>query len=57
MDLHLEGGTVRSNKRAVALDFAQPRGRILSLSAGGEPVAFDFADGHILIPAAATRAG
>ena len=43
--------------RAVALDFAQPRDRILSLRAAGKPVAFDFADGHILVPAAATRAG
>jgi aminopeptidase N len=43
--------------RQVVLDFEQKRGHILSLTAGGEPAAFDFADGHILVPAAATRAG
>jgi aminopeptidase N len=38
--------------RAVTLDFAQPREHIRSVSAP-----FDFADGHITIPASATRAG
>ncbi len=43
--------------RQVTLDFEQKRERILSVRAGEKPVAFDFADGHILIPAAATKAG
>jgi aminopeptidase N len=41
----------------VVLDFAQKRERILSLRVGAGPGAFDFVDGHIVIPAAATKAG
>jgi aminopeptidase N len=43
--------------RRVVLDFEQRRERITSLKAGEEPVAFDFVDGHIIVPAASTKAG
>ncbi|HLH18382.1 MAG TPA: M1 family aminopeptidase [Bryobacteraceae bacterium] len=43
--------------RAVTLDFEQPRDHIVSVEAGGRPTAFDFVDGHIVLPAAATRSG
>jgi aminopeptidase N len=52
--------TVRFELRAprtVALDFEQKRDRILSVQAGAKSIAFDFLDGHIIIPADATRAG
>ncbi len=52
--------TVRFELRAprrVVLDFEQKRERILSVQAGGKAVPFDFLDGHIIIPADATRAG
>jgi aminopeptidase N len=38
--------------REITLDFDQPRDRILSVDAP-----FEFVDGHILIPASATKAG
>ena len=41
----------------IVLDFAQPRDRIRSVRVGGADVAFEFADGHLTIPAHATRAG
>jgi aminopeptidase N len=41
----------------VVLDFAQPRGNVRSVRAGGREVPFDFAQGHLTIAAAATRAG
>ena len=41
----------------VVLDFEQKRDRILSIKVGQQPADFDSVNGHILIPAAATRAG
>ncbi len=41
----------------VTLDFEQPRDHIVSVEAGGKPAAFDFVDGHIVLPATATRSG
>ncbi len=52
--------TLRLSLRApqrIVLDFAQPRERIRSVRMGGSDVTFDFADGHLTIPASATRAG
>lgn len=43
--------------RQVVLDFEQDRENISSMQAAGAPVAYQFADGHIVIPAAATHAG
>lgn len=42
---------------AVTLDFEQPRAKIRAIHAAGKPVEFGFENGHILIPASATRAG
>ena len=41
----------------VVLDFAQPRDRVRSVRAGGAEVPVTFGDGHVVIPAQATRAG
>jgi aminopeptidase N len=41
----------------VVLDFAQPRERLLSVSTAGRPVPFAFANNHLVIDAAQTRAG
>ncbi|HEY6361622.1 MAG TPA: M1 family aminopeptidase [Vicinamibacterales bacterium] len=41
----------------VVLDFAQPRERVRMVRAGGADVRFSFENGHITIPADATRAG
>ena len=52
--------TLRFSLRAphrIVLDFAQPRDRVRSVRVGGADVAFEFADGHLTIPAQATRAG
>ena len=52
--------TVRFELRAseqVVLDFEQKRERIVSVKAGGRAAAFDFVDGHIVVPATAIRAG
>jgi aminopeptidase N len=52
--------TVRFQLRAprqVVLDFEQKRERIVSVEAGDKAVAFDFVDGHIILPATAIRAG
>jgi aminopeptidase N len=52
--------TVRFELRAprqVVLDFDQKRERIASVKAGEKAVAFDFVDGHIIVPATAIRAG
>src|ERR1039458_9104516 len=52
--------TVRFELRAqgqVVVDFEQKRERIVSVKAGEKAVAFDFVDGHIIVPATATRAG
>ena len=52
--------TLRFSLRAphrIVLDFAQPRDRIRSVRVGGADVAFDFAEGHLTLPASATRAG
>ena len=52
--------TLRFSLRAphrIVLDFAQPREKIRSVRAGGADIAFEFADGHLTIPAQATRAG
>jgi aminopeptidase N len=46
-----------STPRPVVLDFEQKRDRIRAVLAAGKPVAFDFVDGHIVIPAAATKSG
>jgi aminopeptidase N len=43
--------------RQVVLDFEQKRVRIVSVKAGEKAVAFDFVDGHIIVPATAIRAG
>ena len=43
--------------RQVVLDFEQKRERIVSVQAGEKAVAFEFVDGHIVIPATAIRAG
>jgi aminopeptidase N len=41
----------------IVLDFEQPRDRVRSVRAGGRDVDASIADGHIVIPAAATAAG
>ena len=46
-----------SAPRPVVLDFEQPRDHILDVRTGGSPVEAAFADGHLVIPASATRAG
>jgi aminopeptidase N len=43
--------------RRIILDFEQPRDHILSVRVGDIHVAAAFADGHLIIPAFATRAG
>jgi aminopeptidase N len=48
--------TLRAPHRVV-LDFAEPRERVLSVRSGAVDVAFDMADGHLTIPADATREG
>ena len=52
--------TIRFALRAphrVVLDFAQPRDRVRSVRVGDKPVEADFAAGHLIIPASATKAG
>ena len=52
--------TVRFKLRTpgpVVLDFDQPRDRVLSVRAGDRPVEAAFNDGHLTIPASATRSG
>src|SRR5688500_17495323 len=46
-----------SAPRRIVLDFAQPRDNVRSVRAGTRDVAFQFADGHLTIPAEATSAG
>jgi aminopeptidase N len=41
----------------VVLDFAQPRDRISAVWVGDKPVEADFSGEHLIIPAAATKAG
>jgi aminopeptidase N len=41
----------------IVFDFAQPPDRIRSLQVGGATLAPAFEDGHLVVPAAATRAG
>ena len=41
----------------IVLDFAQPRDRVRSVRTNGTDVPFMFGDGHLTIPATATRAG
>ena len=41
----------------VVLDFAQPREHVRAVRAGRADVAFSFQNGHLTIPAGATRAG
>lgn len=41
----------------IVLDFAQPRDRVRHVRAGGRDVAFVTGNGHLTIPAEATRAG
>jgi aminopeptidase N len=48
--------TLASSSRVV-LDFAQPRQRVLSVTMAGADVAAEFLNGHIVVPASATRAG
>jgi aminopeptidase N len=43
--------------RSLTLDFAQPPDRIRAVRVGGATVAIDVRDGHVTIPATATRAG
>ncbi|MCU1232382.1 MAG: hypothetical protein JWP63_349 [Candidatus Solibacter sp.] len=43
--------------QSVVLDFEQPRDHILSVRAAEKALVFDFVDGHIIVPAAATKAG
>jgi len=52
--------TVRFTLRAphrVVLDFEQPRDHLLSLQANDRRLDINFADGHVIVPAGATRAG
>src|SRR5271154_6535087 len=52
--------TIRFQLRApmpVVLDFEQKRERILSVKADEKAVAFEFVDGHIIVPAKASKAG
>jgi len=44
-------------RQPVVLDFARPREAVRSVHADGRDVAFTLADGHLLIPADATRPG
>ena len=48
--------TLRAPHRVV-LDFAQPRDHIRSVRIGTADAPFAFADGHLTIPAEATRSG
>ncbi len=41
----------------VVLDFAQPRERVRTVRADGKEIPYEFADGHLTIPADATRTG
>jgi aminopeptidase N len=41
----------------IVFDFAQPPDRVRSLRAGGATIAASFEDGHLVVPARATRAG
>jgi aminopeptidase N len=41
----------------IVLDFAQPPDRVRGIHAGGVAIAPTFADGHLVVPAAATRVG
>src|ERR1700722_6674184 len=41
----------------VVLDFAQPRDRISTILVGDKPVVAEFAAGHLIIPASATKTG
>jgi aminopeptidase N len=52
--------TVRFALRAphrIVLDFAQPREHVSTILVGDKPVVAEFAGGHLIIPASATRAG
>ncbi len=52
--------TVRFALRAphrVVLDFAQPSDRVSSVRVGDRPVEVEFAGGHLILPASATKAG
>src|ERR1700722_8952635 len=52
--------TIRFALRAphrVVLDFSQPRDRVSTILVGDKPVMAEFAAGHLIIPASATRAG
>jgi aminopeptidase N len=52
--------TIRFVLRAphrVVLDFAQPRDRVAGVRVGDKPVEPDWAAGHLIIPASATKAG
>jgi aminopeptidase N len=46
-----------SAPRRIVLDFEQPRDHVLDVRVGGNRVDAAFADGHVQIPASATRAG
>ncbi len=41
----------------VVFDFSQPRKNVLSVKIEGADVAADFVNGHVVVPASATRAG
>ena len=41
----------------IVLDFAQPRDRVLGVRAQGSDVQIDAVNGHLVVPAAATKAG
>jgi aminopeptidase N len=57
----LEGRVVvRFSLRAphpVVLDFAQPRDHVRTVRVEGQEIRFQFADGHLVVPGEATRAG
>ena len=57
----LEGRVVvRFSLRAphpLVLDFAQPRDHVRTVRIEGQEIPFQFADGHLVVPAEATRAG
>jgi aminopeptidase N len=41
----------------IVLDFAQPRDRVRSVRTGDRAIGFRFADGHLILPASATKPG
>jgi aminopeptidase N len=44
-------------QQPVVLDFEQPADRVRGVAVSGRPVTFELVNGHIVVPASATRAG